>query len=265
MDKLGRDKDEEVSRIQSKKDQELQHILMAAKAQESELQSMLQKQRADYEKQVNELEEVKTSQLAVLTEQHQELVSQLRDEMETLTKVHKADTGRIMKEKGTIIAQLENEKSSLVERMAKLHQAFDEKCEDSRNQYEHMRATVAEQKSQLDTSSLNARRLETELTMAERQIQNLQSKLDHIKSDASEQVETLKARIMEAANALKKLEASQDDDQMTIKLLRDQVDALQRQGTDVQKQAEKALQHIGTTEELPRAEAEPRKSSEGLG
>ena len=95
--------------------------------------------------------------------------------------------------------------------------------------------------AQLDTSNINARRLETELIIAEQQIQTLQNKLDDIKRDTTSQIDLLKTQLKEASLAKTRLESTLDDSNMSNKQLRGQNDAQQRQLAEIQRQFENAM------------------------
>lgn len=95
--------------------------------------------------------------------------------------------------------------------------------------------------AQLHVSDLNAHRLETELVASEKRLWDLQNKLDEMKKKASDQLASLKSELKDISRTVTKLEASNDDAKMTIQTLESQNIALQRQGTDTQRQLDIAL------------------------
>ncbi len=90
--------------------------------------------------------------------------------------------------------------------------------------------------------SLNANRLETELVASEKRLWDLQNKLDEVTKKANEQIESLKSELDIVSRALPKLEASNDDAQMTIKGFENQNAALERQGLDTQRQLDSTFE-----------------------
>ena len=143
---LSQRKAEELSQMQSEKDLKLQQTLAQASTREGNLQDCIQKMKSTGEAQVRDLQEAHSLEVASLNEQHREEVAQLRGEIESLARAQKAETSRLLHEKELAVSSLEGEKGLLAEHVSKLQKLFDEKCSESRHQFEQANRLATEQK-----------------------------------------------------------------------------------------------------------------------
>lgn len=240
-DKMMADKDEEASRKLSAKNLELQKSITAAKTAESELRACMQQVSAAAERKRMEKEVQHKNEVKELTEQHNDTVSHLKKEIEAISKARAIEGSRLQKQKEVVSKHYEEEKALLSERIEKLQANYDEKCSEARAQYEQFNHLLAEQRAQLDTSTVNSRRLESELSIAEQRLQNLQNKLDEVKQEATVQIDSLNNRLKNSSRAISQLESVHNDTLITISKLEGQRDSLQREKHEAQKKLEITL------------------------
>lgn len=240
-DRMVREKDEDVGRRMNRKNVELQNALMTTKTVESELKADMQQAKMVAERKMSELLAVHRNEMTVQIEYQQEMEAQLKREIESLSKASKVESSRLVKQNEFAASQFEEDKAALSKRIEKLQRMFEDRCNEARGQYEQSNYLLAEQKSQLDTCNINARRLESELSSAEERIHNLQDKLDEVKCEATVQVESFQSRLKKASQEISQLESLHNDSLITITKLEGQRDSLQRERNETQKKFERIM------------------------
>lgn len=145
-DRVGKQKEDQISRMQSENDLELHQSLLQAKAREVDLQGEIKRMREAAVEQVRKLEEGHSLEVSLLTEQHGAAVSRLKEEIDSLKRAHKAEAAQTSREKEAMLSHFEEEKAILGERASRLQQLLDERRVESHHQLLHTSHMAAKQK-----------------------------------------------------------------------------------------------------------------------